>query len=333
MIVRLDLHQDVRGFPVARVDTARGIGEEALRFAADHHGGIVVIGGQHAVRGARRRVADHVEERGLLLDPVDEPVRVEDLVAAVFRVRLGEHHQLDVRRVARQFAVAGDQVVDLVLCQGEAEAPVGGDQGFRSGAHHVDAFERAGCLAVEQRLGGIDAVEHGFRHAIVERRGQAQSCIGRDAAEVDGDAALDPAHPVESADPGDVRRLGRPRGDRADPRHDEAHGVAGLGLRRRFARAVTQQCIEGPALVGRGVALQIDEVDVVRRERRNSFSLFSEPREKAGDSRLAIGTRAMQVEHRFLGWSGGPAGVSGCPELSGSGASRSSRGLRSGRSQ
>ena len=43
-------------------------------------------------------------------------------------VRLGEHHQFDIRRRALQFRVTLTQVGDFVLGQGQAETRVGGLQ-------------------------------------------------------------------------------------------------------------------------------------------------------------------------------------------------------------
>jgi hypothetical protein len=46
------------------------------------------------------RFADHAEQRLVLGFAVDHPGGVENLVAAMFGIGLGEHHQFDVGRVA-----------------------------------------------------------------------------------------------------------------------------------------------------------------------------------------------------------------------------------------
>ena len=76
-----------------------------------------------ARRPARRlgRALDPLEQRALLLLAVDVPLGVEDLVAAVLAVRLREHHQLDVGRIAAELAVARDQILDLVVGEREPE--------------------------------------------------------------------------------------------------------------------------------------------------------------------------------------------------------------------
>ena len=100
VIVRLDLHQDVDRLVGRGVGPAAGRHEPAPPVPALDHRGIVAVGGQHAARIARVRVADHAEQRLLAALAVDDPVGVEDLVTAVLGVRLREHHQFDVRRVA-----------------------------------------------------------------------------------------------------------------------------------------------------------------------------------------------------------------------------------------
>jgi hypothetical protein len=50
------------------------------------------------------RVTDHREQAPFLRDAVDHPIRVEDLVPAVLGVRLREHHQFDVGRIAAEAA-------------------------------------------------------------------------------------------------------------------------------------------------------------------------------------------------------------------------------------
>ena len=58
--------------------------------------GVVGIGFDRALRVNGVRVADHIEERAGLALAVDNPVGVENLVAAMLRVDDGEHHQLYV---------------------------------------------------------------------------------------------------------------------------------------------------------------------------------------------------------------------------------------------
>ena len=99
VVVRLHLHQHVRGFGARLVH--RRVGEAARRPALDgaaaHHRGVVAVGRDRALRAHLLGVADHLEHRVFLRHAVDREARVEDLVPAVFAVGLREHHQLHVR--------------------------------------------------------------------------------------------------------------------------------------------------------------------------------------------------------------------------------------------
>src|SRR5690348_9986202 len=70
-------------------------------------------------------MADHGEQRLCLALAVDDPVAVEDLVAAVLRIGLREHGQLCVARIAPHRPVGLLEVLDLVLAEGEAEIAIG----------------------------------------------------------------------------------------------------------------------------------------------------------------------------------------------------------------
>jgi hypothetical protein len=81
---------------------------------------------------------------------------VEDLVAAVLGVGLGEHHQLDVGRVAAGLREGVDQVVDLVVGQRQAHLAVGGDQRGAAFANHIHRRQRLRRVVAEQGFGGVE---------------------------------------------------------------------------------------------------------------------------------------------------------------------------------
>ncbi len=125
MVVGLDFHQDIDRLVAAAVDAAVGVREPTRRHAAGDHRGIVAIGGQHARRCASVGVADHRKQGFLAHYPVDDELRIEDLVAAVFRVRLGEHHELHVAGVASEALEGIEQVVDFCLAERQPQAMIG----------------------------------------------------------------------------------------------------------------------------------------------------------------------------------------------------------------
>ena len=82
------------------------------------------------------RIPDHREQRLRHLHAIDAPGRIKDFVAAMFRVRLGEHHQLGVGGIASETLITGKQVIQLFIAQGQTELGVGGDQAIASFSKH-----------------------------------------------------------------------------------------------------------------------------------------------------------------------------------------------------
>ena len=90
------------------------------------------------------RVADHAKHALLLSHAVDGELGVENLVAAVFAVGLGKHHQFHVGRVASQCREGIHQVIDLVGGQGQAPVLVGTFQRGLATAQHIHMIHGRG---------------------------------------------------------------------------------------------------------------------------------------------------------------------------------------------
>ena len=93
-------------------------------------------------------------------------------MAAVLGVGLREHHQLDVVGVAAEGGEGLDEVVDLVVGEGEAERAVGFDEGGAAPGEHGHAGQRARGLVAEKDAAGGEVVEHDLGHAVVQARRQ-----------------------------------------------------------------------------------------------------------------------------------------------------------------
>jgi hypothetical protein len=124
VIVCLDLHQDVDELGRITVLPGHRIWHEARSQVTFDHGRVVRVGRQHAPRARFGALLDQLEQRFGALFAVDHEVGVEDLVPAVLAVRLREHHQLHVRRVATERGVAVHQVFDLVFGERQTETLV-----------------------------------------------------------------------------------------------------------------------------------------------------------------------------------------------------------------
>ncbi len=172
-------------------------------------------------------VADHAEQRHVLRLAVDHPVGVENLVAAVFGVRLRKHHQLDVGRIAFELLEIFDQVIDLVSRQRQPHVAVGFLQRIAAALQDIHRGERLRLAVAEdffRRAGNIR--QHGFGHAVVQQRqhcrqfGLAQR-LATWGGKVIHHAALDALHIRQPAMLRDIGSLGGPRRDRADARHHQ----------------------------------------------------------------------------------------------------------------
>ncbi|SPU80533.1 Uncharacterised protein [Burkholderia multivorans] len=316
VVVRLDLHQRVRKLRVAAVALARLAGraraarEPALGFGAHHDRRVVRIRDDRALRAQLLGVADHREQRHVLRFAVDRPLRVEDLVTAVLAVRLREHHQLDVGRIALELAERIDEVVDFVFGEREAQLDVRALERAAAGAEHVDRRQRLGRQFVEQVFRVVARSHHAFGHPVMQRgrdrgaRVVGQRLLAAEQARLQRDreldAALDAAHVREAAVLRDVGRLAGPRRHRAEARqHDEGLERPFLG-RRLERRAVVHQRIDARAVVGRQRFGRVDEMQVLAAHRDDVGVDLPERVEQTGLTEIGEGRSAgktREVSH------------------------------------
>jgi hypothetical protein len=260
------------------------IGVKALRHAAFDDGGVVGVGHHRALRAGGVRMPDHGEQRLRLRLAVDDPVGVEDLVAAVLGVRLGEHGELGVGRVAPHRAVGLLQVLDLLVAQREAQALVR----LAQRAHrHPGELSRRHPLEELRRL--VERAQHRLRHAIVQQRCD----VGAAGIREINRAALDAGDRREAAVVRDVGGLGRPGRERAQPRHHQEDFAL---RRRRERRAVVQQALQALALERLQRSLGLDEVAQLGLQRAQAGIDFLQRCPKLREAELRQRTRAAELE-------------------------------------
>ncbi len=299
VVVGLHLHEDVDGLVDRAVDIGLGIREVALAQRAFDDGRVVAIGAEHAFRILRVRVADHREQRLRLLLAVDDPVRVEDLVAAVLGVRLREHHELHVRGIALQRREVGHQVVDLVVREREAEIHVRFDQRIAAGGQRYLAQGTRG-LVREQARGLAASQQHRLRHTVEQRRRErAQLVRGKLLRRGQGphDATLDAQHRIQAADMRNVGRLARPGGNRAETRHHDellSGRRTGIGV---FARPVGQQPLQQRLFAGIESAGGVDEMNETRADGAKSGLRCFQRRAQLGDAEFGDCGCAGKLDH------------------------------------
>ncbi len=141
--MRLDLHEDVDLILFKAIGARGRVHLKANARKALHDTGVILVGHQRTVGVAGVRVLNHLKQRRLLTLAVDDPVGIENLVSAVLRVDLAEHHQLGVSRVAAGFGVAVAQIKDLVIAQRQPHLAVGSIQGGAPLAQQIEGASRS----------------------------------------------------------------------------------------------------------------------------------------------------------------------------------------------
>jgi hypothetical protein len=147
-------------------------------------------------------------------------------------IRLREHHQLDVGRIAPCGRECIDQVIDLVFGQCQAEIDVRTHQGSAATALQIDVRERLRRMLPEQIRGGIEIRQDRLGHPVVDHRIERRELL-RGQCDAVGDkvkrgAPLDALDRVEGALAQDVASLRRPGRHCAKPGHHQPH-LAVLG--------------------------------------------------------------------------------------------------------
>lgn len=245
-----------------------------LNLATFHHPGVVGIGHDTARGMEAFGVADHGEHRLRLTLAIDGEIGIEDLVAAVFAVGLGEHHQLDITRVASQAGEGGGDVIDLVIAEGKTEGGIG-------------VLERHPALGPQRHMGkrwwrqGIEEVgrcvareRHGFGHTVVQQRGTGVAVSGRQRAATGVQPIFDDALKAMQRQPavvGDVGGLARPGGHGAQPWHDDDEIT---GQITTAGITVVEQGRHPRDLVRAWLAIKGRPVDAAGRHRRDARALL-----------------------------------------------------------
>ena len=219
VVVRLDLHQDVGRLATRAVATVLAR-IEACGHRAFHHRGIVRVRNDRSLRMRLVRIADHAEQALLLFHAVDDVLRVEYLVPAVFGICLCEHHQLDIGRIAAKRAEICVEVVDLVGRERQAQPLVRAFQCRTALLQQRNRRQRYRRKVCEEFLRIGQVGEDRLDHSIVEKRQKRgavihcqRSAVGRGNAI--HHAAFNARDGRQAAVLRDVGRLRRPWRERA----------------------------------------------------------------------------------------------------------------------
>ena len=207
MVVRFHLGENVRQLVAIAVRAVR-IGIELFNLRPLEDRGIVRIHNDVPLRVRSVRFADHAEQRFRPWLAVDDPFGVENLVPAMLRICLREHHQLDIGRITLHPADEHiEQVVDFVLRQRQPKASVRLDQRRTAAGQRINMPHRSRRNVAEQRSRPGKVIQHGFNHAVMQQRRDAVALAGRHVRHVKGNAPFNAFHGFQSAIPGNIGGL------------------------------------------------------------------------------------------------------------------------------
>ncbi len=167
VVVGFDLHQDMHIFLMVGVLVRARVREITASVRTDDNGSVIFIGRQNIVVVTLVGVFNHLEQGFILILAVDGPAGVKDFVAAVLGVRLGEHHQLNVGRVATQLIKIFDQIIDLIVGQCQTEIFIGFHQRFTATGQNIHGSQRRRLGMREECFGRGRVIQHGFGHAVM----------------------------------------------------------------------------------------------------------------------------------------------------------------------
>ena len=137
-------------------------------------------------------VANHAKQAVALGLTVNAETGVENFVATVLAVGLGEHHQLGVAGVAPHLAKCIKQIIDFVNGQSQTPIGIGLFQSLTALGLDIDKAQSFGWQGLKQRMGSLLGVPQRFGHAVVQQGLNRQRFI-RGQAGVELHAVLDQA--------------------------------------------------------------------------------------------------------------------------------------------
>ena len=213
-------------------------------------------------------------------------------------VRLREHHDLDIRRIAAHARIDIREIADLVGRQRESQFGIGARQRGGRRIAERDAGHRPWFVRLEQPRGKRWIRQYRLGHRIVQHRPECSLLSRRQhAARFDEPeaAALDAPDEIEPADMRDIGRLRRPGRDRARPRHGQQQLATGCARRMRI---MVEQALQDPKFLDRGHSRVIDEVMEVNLDTQDRRQAAPERREQSLEAEIGKCGSAPEFQHR-----------------------------------
>ena len=181
----LDL--EIAGFELA-------LGGELLHTGTKHKGHVVLVSRDQSVGIGLGGLLDEGKQGAAHLLSVDDESAVEDLVAAVLRVDLGETIHLTVGELASDLLGNALEIGDLLIAEGQTLLGI-------VGGNVVDMLQRLG-LPVDGEHLLVEVMVHGLEHGVV-----------RGVLRLHFEKLLDTDNAFDTHVLGDLNGIGAPRGD------------------------------------------------------------------------------------------------------------------------
>ena len=170
--MRLHLHQNMRRLLRVAIHRAARLWIKAFDSCACDHRRIIRIRHQGTRRIFLVRITNHAEQRQRLRRAVDYPIGVENFMPAMFGVGLGEHHQLDIGRIAFQADEIFQQIIDFIRRQRQPQIAIGGHQSLAPADENIHTRNRFRRMVIEQLAHALHIGEHRLGHAVMDQRQQ-----------------------------------------------------------------------------------------------------------------------------------------------------------------
>ena len=223
MVVGFHLHKQGHGLFLKAIARRICTHPKALRFRTLKDGSVIAVGRQNA-RTVHRSVGvtNHGKEGLGRHFAVNNPVRVEDLVPAMLRVRLGEHHEFRIRGIPTKGCEGLCEIGNFVVGKGKAPGVVGLSEGRRPLPEQGHGAKGPGRLGRKEGCAIAVPGKQGFSHAIEERRRDGRPLrLTQGAGEVPAHPAL---HPPDRPEPTAMKNIcgfRRPGRLRSRPGHHQ----------------------------------------------------------------------------------------------------------------
>ena len=86
---------------------------------------------------------------------IELPRSVKNFMAAMFRVGLGEHHQLNIMRIPAELGESGDKIINFILRQRQSQHGVRRDQRGATGRQQGYTRHRLRLAMTKKRGAGV----------------------------------------------------------------------------------------------------------------------------------------------------------------------------------